>query len=143
MWSKQGAKFVHGDRLLDAASTGPKWLLEPAVADIVAETLHSGRKDFEYELGSWVVMPNHVHPVIRPQHGLSQTVRRIKGKSARRANEHRGCTGEPFWARDYYDHWIRNREEEQRISRYIENSPVKAGLCGSAGEWIWSSASRG
>jgi hypothetical protein len=46
----------------------------------------------------------------------------------------------PFWAKDYFEHRVRDSAEEQRIVRYIENNPVKAGLCGDIEEWQWSSA---
>jgi hypothetical protein len=41
---------------------------------------------------------------------------------------------------DYFDRWIRNTIEEQRITRYIEQNPVRAGLCLVPEEWPWSSA---
>jgi len=46
-----------------------------------------------------------------------------------------------FWSRDYFDRWIRDSAEERRIVRYIENNPVKAGLCREPAEWRFSSAS--
>ncbi len=49
----------------------------------------------------------------------------------------------PFWAKDYFDRWIRNLDEEQRITRYIERNPVKAGLCSTPEDWLWSGARRG
>lgn len=39
-----------------------------------------------------------------------------------------------------YDHWVRDVEELERIIRYIEANPVKAGLCQSSEEWMLSSA---
>jgi putative transposase len=43
-----------------------------------------------------------------------------------------GRTGEPFWRRESYDHWVRNDDEWRRIAAYIENNPVKAGLASLA-----------
>ena len=51
-----------------------------------------------------------------------------------------GRTGEPFWQRESYDHWVRNLEEWQRIAAYIENNPVKAGVVSQAEEYRWASA---
>lgn len=135
-----GAKFLHEDRLLDATSTGPHWLKRPNVAREVCETLLEGERDGEYELGSWVLMPNHVHLINRPVGELSEVVRAIKSRTAKRANGILAREGQPFWAKDYYDHWIRTRIEEQKIVRYIERNPVKASLCKSAELWPWSSA---
>jgi hypothetical protein len=49
-------------------------------------------------------------------------------------------TGSQFWAKDYFDRRIRDSDHEERVTRYIENNPVKAGLCGCVEDWPWSSA---
>ena len=51
-----------------------------------------------------------------------------------------GRTGEPFWQRESYDHWVRSQEEWPRIAAYIENNPVKAGVVSQAEEYRWASA---
>jgi REP element-mobilizing transposase RayT len=134
LWTTEGAKFVASDRLLDARATGPQWLSRPDIAHIVIEVLFAGqRKDF-YELGSWVVMPNHVHVLLFPLVDLSRIVSGIKVTSAKEANRMLNRTG-AFWSKDYYDRCVRDSTEERRIVRYIENNPVKAGLCHDPAEW--------
>ena len=64
----------------------------------------------------------------------------LKGFTAHEANRVLGRTGEPFWQRESYDHWVRNEEEWRRIAGYIENNPVKAGLVAVAEEYPWESA---
>src|ERR1700689_602895 len=82
-----GPKFVELDRLLDAVPTGPRWLERPDIASIVVDALMKGEQESKYELGAWVLMPNHVHAAIRPLgEELASTVRCIKGSSAREAN---------------------------------------------------------
>ena len=39
-----------------------------------------------------------------------------------------------------YDHWARDRYELERIVRYTEANPVRAGLVASEERWRWSSA---
>ncbi len=63
----------------------------------------------------------------------------LKGSTAREANRLLGRTGEPFWQRESYDHWVRDEREWRRIEFYIENNPVKAGLVSRAEEYRWSS----
>jgi REP element-mobilizing transposase RayT len=137
-----GAKFVMASRLLDARATGPRWLALPEVAEAIVNVMLDGGASGQYELGAWVLMPNHVHVVLRPQAGLAQAVGRIKARSAGAANRLLKRTGERFWARDYFDRWIRDRVEEERVTRYIEWNPVRAGLCEVPEEWTWSSAAR-
>jgi putative DNA methylase len=138
-WTTEGAKFLQADKLLDATATGPRWLLNPEIAEAVARILLSGEVDGRYELGPWVLMPNHVHMIIRPRLDLPKAISWIKACTARDANCLLNRTGRQFWARDYFDRWIRNRYEEQRIENYISQNPVKAGLCATPEDWPWSS----
>lgn len=87
-------------------------------------------------------MPNHVHLLMEPRGELSRVIAAVRARTARHANRLLARIGQAFRAKDYYDRWIRNRAEEQRIARYIEENPVKAGLCKSAELWPWSSAYR-
>jgi REP element-mobilizing transposase RayT len=89
-------------------------------------------------------MPNHVHIALRPlgDHDLASTVRSIKGSSALEANRLLNRSGSRFRARDYFDRRIRGRDHEGRVTRYIENNPVKAGLCRGMQDWPWSSAGK-
>jgi REP element-mobilizing transposase RayT len=139
-FTADGAKFIQADRLLDASPTGQRWLMRADVAEEVRETLLWGEREGEYRLGSWVLMPNHVHLILLPHGELSRVVAALKARTAKRANLLLSRTGEAFWAKDYYDHWIRSRTEEQKIARYIEQNPVKAGLRETAELWPWSSA---
>src|SRR6266853_1034621 len=59
---------------------------------------------------------------------------------AREANRLLGTSGSPFWAKDYFEHRVRDSAQEQRIVRYIEKNPVSSGLCATVEDWPWSSA---
>jgi len=99
VWTCDGPKFVEFDRLLDAVPTGPRWLERPDIARIVVNALRNGDWEGRYELGAWVVMPNHVHAALRPlgHHDLASTVRVIKGGSVREANRLLNRSGRRFW----------------------------------------------
>jgi len=90
---------------------------------------------------SWVVMPNHVHILLEqfPDHLLGEVIGRWKGFTAHEINAARGTNGS-FWQEDYFDRFIRNTDHLERARFYIENNPVKAGLCATPEEWPWSSA---
>ena len=55
--------FQRFDALLGAMSTGPKWLKEDKIAELVKETIHY-RDGKEYDLFAYSIMPNHVHMVL-------------------------------------------------------------------------------
>jgi hypothetical protein len=50
--TSDGPKFVELDRLLDAVSTGPKWLERRDVAGVVVNALWKGVRESRYELGA-------------------------------------------------------------------------------------------
>src|SRR4029077_8809710 len=57
-----GQAFAALDRLLDNAQTGPFYLCQPAIADLVVGALRYNADVLgQYELYAFVVMPNHVH----------------------------------------------------------------------------------
>ena len=138
-----GEAFVWIDRYLDRAAHGPLYLRQPEVARIVIESLHKGVGLRHFELGAFVVMANHVHVLLRPIIDASLLLRSLKGSSAREANRFLGLTGRPFWQAETYDHWVRDVREYARISAYIENNPVKAGLVARPEDYLWSSAHSG
>ena len=116
------------DRQLDQAKTGPLYLRMEPIATIVCETLLTSVAVKHYQLGAFVIMPNHVHVLVFPMTPPSQLLKSIKGVTAREANKVLGRTGEQFWQHESYDHYVRNDVEREKIVAYIENNSVKAGL---------------
>lgn len=139
-FSSEGAIFAQQDRELDRAESGPRWLEEPAIGHTVIDVLFAGAQRGDYELGAWVIMPNHIHILIAPAKPLWTVIREIKSGSGRIANRILGRAGQPFWDREYYDRRLRNDAEEAKMTRYIEYNPVRAGLCCAPELWQLSSA---
>jgi REP element-mobilizing transposase RayT len=116
------------------------YLRQADVARIVVDSIRKGVDLGHYELGAYAVMANHVHLLIRPLIAPDHLLRSLKGATARFANRLLGRTGEPFWQKESYDHWVRNRSEFEKIRAYIEDNPVKAGLVRHPQDFPWSSA---
>jgi REP element-mobilizing transposase RayT len=120
--------------------TGAAWLKHRDVAHLIQDTLlfFDGER---YRLSAWVVMPNHVHALLRLEFGntLSEILHSWKSYSSNQANKLLQRKGE-FWQEDYFDRYIRNAEHYQRALGYIEHNPVKAGLCPTKYDWEFSSA---
>ena len=136
-----GRQFAALDCLLEKTRTGPFYLQSPAIADIVVEAIaHNASTLSHYELHAFVVMPNHVHLLLTPAIPLPQITKSLKGITAKRANLALGLTGSPFWQEESYDHKVRDGREFERIRRYIEGNPVRAGLAREPDEYQWSSA---
>ena len=110
------------------AGHGECWLRRPAVANIVESTLQhfAGQR---YELGDYVIMPNHVHVLVTPlgEWTLNRILHSWKSFSAHEINRMLGRTG-PVWQPECFDHLVRNEQALRRFENYIRENPVKAGL---------------
>lgn len=138
-----GQVFVAWDRLLDTARSGPRYLAQPEIAEIVSEELRKVVANNFCEVHAYVVMPNHVHVLWTPAIAHFDLIRRVKGATACQGNKRLGRTGEQFWQQEYFDRAVRTDKEFARIHRYIEWNPVKAGLTARPEEFPWSSAYAG
>ena len=118
-------------------STNPS---HESIATVVVTSLWRGAELGHYQLGAFAIMANHVHVLLLPRVPPSRLLKSLKGYTAYQANRLLGRTGEPFWQRESYNHWVRSQEEWQRIAAYTENNPVKAGVVSQAEEYRWASA---
>jgi putative transposase len=62
-----GQAFAWVDRQLDCACNGPLFLRQPAIAQIVVDSIQRGPSLDHYQLHAFVVMPNHVHLLLTPR----------------------------------------------------------------------------
>jgi type I restriction enzyme R subunit/putative DNA methylase len=120
-------------------------LRHPALAAVVENALlHSDGS--RYRLLAWCIMPNHVHVLIQQWISLPVIVQSWKSFSGRWAMAHNaklelGVPGKRLWMREAWDRFIRDEEHLRATIDYIHGNPVKAHLCQSAEDWLWSSAS--
>lgn len=121
--------------------------------------LREVREKHSFELFAYVVMPDHVHLLVRPQDGrISALMRKIKSLSARRMIERLKRPGPdrllvslrrspPGRRRHTYEVWQdgfhavplwSNWMVRKKID-YIHPNPLRKGLVKSAKEYPWSS----
>ncbi|MGH7702698.1 MAG: transposase [Gemmatimonadales bacterium] len=106
------------------------------------EWLRTARLRPEIELDAFVVMPDHMHGIIRittrrtsrcPRAGnlhrepetLGSILAGYKAACTSRINVLRGTPGGVVWQRNYYEHIIRTSGALARIRRYIETNPAR------------------
>jgi len=111
-----------------------------------AGLVDSALRHFEgdrYHLFCSVIMPNHIHAVVKPLGGncLDEIWESWKKFSATRLSE-KGVKIRPIWFSEGYDRIVRDVEHLQRVVRYIGRNPGKIGLekeetfCRICDEWI-------
>jgi REP element-mobilizing transposase RayT len=138
-----GQSFAAMDRLLDHPTSGPTFLRQPEIAEMVIRAIWDGERRFErYQLHSFVVMPNHVHLLVTPFVPSRKWLGPLKGFTGHEAIRMLGLHGTPFWQDESYDHLIHDDEGSERVRHYIEWNPVKAGLSALPEEFPFSSAGR-
>ena len=134
--------FQKYEKHLDSVTTGPTWLAQTAVANIVSESIHY-RDSTEYDLFAYCIMSNHVHMVfehlskVSGKMPITKIMQEFKRYTARQANKHLGRSG-AFWQSESFDRVIRNQDELENTIRYTLNNPVKAGLIDQWEDWPYS-----
>jgi REP element-mobilizing transposase RayT len=68
---------------------------------------------------------------------MSAIMHSLKLYTARESNRLLGRIGQ-FWQHENYDHVLRNEAELNRITRYVLNNPVMAGVVEYWEDWKWS-----
>ncbi len=136
---KQFELYKRTEKYLDQGY-GKCYLKTEKVAAQIQESLihfHTIR----YKLIAWVIMPNHIHILLKPinNFSLSEIMQKFKSFTAHEANKILHRRGQ-FWQEDYFDRYIRDYEHYIKTIDYIENNPVKAGLCKKRSDWKFSSA---
>ena len=143
--------FGKYDHQLDKHSYGACFLRQNPAAEILQAKLHEYDGNF-YELFAYSIMPNHAHilfnsaiqlddnqdrltnEALENYVQLDKVMQRIKGGSAHSINRLLNRTGK-FWAKDSYDHYVRNEKELINIAVYTLQNPVKAGLSENWESW--------
>jgi len=114
-------------------------LRKPQIAELVDNALRF-HHDVHYELRAWVIMPNHLHVLFKVgSKPMGRVIADWKEYTAREANKVLGRHG-AFWAKDYWDTYMRNSSHEIRAVHYAEKNPLKALLVKKPDDWPWSSA---
>ena len=115
-------------------------LRDPRVAAMVEGAVRHF-DGLRYRLFGWCVMPTHVHVLLAETEGwpVASVVHSWKSFTAHMANEVTGRRGR-FWAREYFDRWMRDDAQADLTLAYIEHNPVAAGLCAHPEDWAWGSA---
>ena len=90
-------------------------------------------------LGDYLLMPDHVHFFVQAAPGaklLATWVNTWKSLSTRRLASASGISP-PFWQRDYFDRFLRSKDNYRQKWDYIALNPVRKNLCANPEDWPW------
>jgi REP element-mobilizing transposase RayT len=131
--------FQEMERWLDAAKKADHFR-EPEIAKIVVNSIEHRTTSGVWRVFEYVVMPNHVHMFFELLQGrLKPAIIGFKRWTGREAAKLATLDADTFWQREWFDHWSRSDEEDDRIAAYIRRNPVTAGLVRDYREWPYGS----
>ncbi|HEV2613640.1 MAG TPA: transposase [Gammaproteobacteria bacterium] len=116
--------------------------------DLLRASMKQVQKENFYEVKAIVVLPEHVHCILKlPENDSdhSQRWRKIKSYFTRKIKEKgvnipRNAQGECLlWQRRYWEHTIRDEKDFENHVNYIHYNPVKHGYVKSVVDWPYSS----
>ncbi len=98
------------------------------------------RTVIEFRMQAYVLMPNHFHAIIDPQHAsLAEIIRRLKLTYTWRKSATERLETNRLWQPRFWDHIIRDDDDLHHHLDYIHYNPVKHGFASKAIDWEWSS----
>ena len=109
-------------------------LRDPNLAKVVGDSLMHFDEQ-RYQMGDFVVMPNHVHllAAFPTPDGMNKQLTSWLHFTAVQINRLVDATGH-FWQPEPFDHLVRSLEQFEHLRRYIKDNPEKAKL--TRGEFL-------
>jgi putative transposase len=117
-------------------------LATPEIHDILKIIWAKSEQVDGWFVGRYVLMPDHVHLFAAPTleaKALADWMKTWKSISSRRiAREHQ--VAPPIWQGDYFDHFVRSVSAYAEKWEYVQQNPVRKGLCARPEDWPYRGA---
>lgn len=114
-----------------------KILASAKCEEILSEIWQRSAEHDGWWVGSYVLMPDHVHFFARPATNARPKAKWVgmwKSVSSRRIAATLAIEP-PIWQSDYFDRYLRSSESYSDKWQYVEQNPVRAGLVGRVEDW--------
>ncbi len=114
-------------------------LAEPQAHDILRKIWETSAALDGWFVGRYLLMPDHAHLFAKPAveaKPLPGWMKTWKSISSRQFGWQRRVAP-PVWQCDYFDHFIRSAASYAEKWHYVENNPVRGGLCAEAADWLY------
>jgi putative transposase len=104
--------------------------------DAMAVLREAWTKAGVWQVGRWMLMPDHIHlfcaPTCVPAESLGRWVGYWKSEAATHWPRGDEC---PLWQRDFWDTQVRRSDSYRAKWDYVRQNPVSKGLVVRAEEW--------
>ncbi|MDF7805926.1 transposase [Pontiellaceae bacterium B12219] len=115
-------------------------LTNPVVHEILRRHWAKSLNLYGWAIGSYVVMPDHVHFFCADAESRTTLSRMIGSWKQWTAKEMCPLLGVnvPVWQKEFFDHLIRSNESYSEKWEYVRQNPVRAGLVNDSNDWNYS-----
>ena len=112
-------------------------LAQDAVRDILVNEWTDSQVRHGWAVGSYVIMPDHVHFFCRASEGRKPLPRWMQAwkQWTSKALTTTLSNAVPVWQPRFFDHVLRSDESYAEKWNYVFNNPVRAGLVTRAEDW--------
>ena len=111
-------------------------LAEERIASMVMEAIRFRETEGRWIVYEFVLMPSHLHLFLSVlKETLKESIEDFKRWTGHQAAKLVDLPDGRFWQDEWFDHWSRSEEQDERIVRYIQQNPVVAGLVNNWQEW--------
>jgi putative transposase len=113
-------------------------LAEARLVDALLGKLREKCLSSSFDIYAYCLMPDHLHLEavgLAPHSDLIALMRQFKGAATSVA---RGLGVSDLWQKGFYDHVLRERDDENAVAWYIFNNPVRKGLVKDMCDWVFS-----
>jgi len=138
---------------LTLVTQGRKPLLVENI-EVLRTAFKLSKKKYSYEIEAIVILPDHLHMIIRPKvateyskiirhikrsfvYGLDQEIKDQAKAEISHAKYHRGHAG--IWQERFYEHTIRDEKDWLEKIEYIKYNPIKHEYVENLADWKYSS----
>ena len=126
-WASKQPNFVGEDIILPPESVNLS-----VIGKVVKQSIESISAHYpNIEVWDYVIMPNHVHMILVIPEACGRmissptnkgSVLTAVGQMKRHVSK---AIGKPIWQKSFHDHIIRNREDYEKIAKYIYENPIR------------------
>jgi REP element-mobilizing transposase RayT len=130
---RQRTIFAMLEKYLNASHKGN--LTEEPYRSIIKDAVEHRQKTGKWRMVEYVIMPNHIHLFFENNTvELAKIIKDFKRRTKMEFNR-QVENNQVKWQREWFDHWSRSADEDEKIIKYIRDNPVKAGFIKNYHDW--------